>query len=115
MTVSWFRPQNQAGYGLSVAPQNQQEYEDDAGYASRSSGLLHLKASQVRIFQSGIKTGGGVAWIMHMSLLRRLRRVEAKDGWVDAMGCVGAFHPNFAVFYVLCHIGILIFVFCLDL
>jgi hypothetical protein len=43
MTVSWFRPQNQAGYGLSVAPQNQQEYEDDAGYASRSSGLLHLK------------------------------------------------------------------------
>jgi hypothetical protein len=30
------------------------------GYASRSSGLLHVEASLARVFQSGLKTGGGV-------------------------------------------------------
>jgi hypothetical protein len=29
------------------------------GYASRSNSLLHLKASRVRVSQSGLKTGGG--------------------------------------------------------
>jgi hypothetical protein len=28
------------------------------GYASRSSGLLHLKVSRTRVFLSGLKTGG---------------------------------------------------------
>jgi hypothetical protein len=40
-TVSWFVLQNQADFGLSVAPQNRQRV-DDAGHASRSGGLLHL-------------------------------------------------------------------------
>jgi hypothetical protein len=30
------------------------------GYASRSSDLLHMEASLARVFQSGLKTGGGV-------------------------------------------------------
>jgi hypothetical protein len=30
------------------------------GHTSRSSGLLRVKASRVRVFQSGLKTGGGV-------------------------------------------------------
>jgi hypothetical protein len=29
------------------------------GHASRSSGLLHMEASQARVSQSGLKTGGG--------------------------------------------------------
>jgi hypothetical protein len=29
------------------------------GYASRSSGLLHMEASLARVPQSGLKTGGG--------------------------------------------------------
>jgi hypothetical protein len=29
-------------------------------HASRSSGLLHMEASRARVFQSGLKTGGGV-------------------------------------------------------
>jgi hypothetical protein len=57
-TVSWFGPQNQAGFGLSVAPQNRQR-EVSVGHASRSSGLLHMEASLTRVFQSGLKTGGG--------------------------------------------------------
>jgi hypothetical protein len=58
-TVSWFGPQNQAGFGLSVTPQNGRR-EVDAGHASRSNGLLSVKSSLTRVFQSGLKTGGGV-------------------------------------------------------
>jgi hypothetical protein len=47
------------GGGLSVAPQNQREYEDDAGHASESSGLLHLEASQARVSLFCLKAGGG--------------------------------------------------------
>jgi hypothetical protein len=48
--VSWFVPQNQVGYGLSVVPQNWREDEDGAGHASRSSVLLRLEASRARVF-----------------------------------------------------------------
>jgi hypothetical protein len=47
------------GYGLSIASQHRREDEDDTGYALRSSGLLHVKASQARVSQFGLKTGGG--------------------------------------------------------
>ncbi len=30
------------------------------GHAYRSSGLLHVEVSRAMIFQSGLKTGGGV-------------------------------------------------------
>jgi hypothetical protein len=52
-------PQNQVFFGLSVAPQNQRR-EVGVGHASRSSGLLHMEESLTRVFQSGLKTGGGV-------------------------------------------------------
>jgi hypothetical protein len=35
--------------------------------------------------------------------------VEADDGWVDAMGCVGPFYPKIIVFYVLGPRGNLVF------
>jgi hypothetical protein len=57
-TVSWFGPQNQVGFGLSVAPQNRRR-EDGAGHASRSSSLLGVKASLARVSQSVLKTGRG--------------------------------------------------------
>jgi hypothetical protein len=56
--VSWFGPQNQAGFGLSVAPQNQRR-DVRAGHASRSRDLLHVEASLAMVSQSGLKTGGG--------------------------------------------------------
>jgi hypothetical protein len=56
VTVSWFGPQNQAGFGLSVAPQNRQS-EIGVGHTSRSSGLLRVEASLARVSQSGLKTG----------------------------------------------------------
>jgi hypothetical protein len=56
--VSWFGPQNQVDFGLSVASQNQQR-EIGVGHVSRSSSLLGVEASLARVFQSGLKTGGG--------------------------------------------------------
>jgi hypothetical protein len=44
--VFWFWPQNQ-----------RREY--GAGHALRSGGLLRLKASRARVFQSDLKTDGG--------------------------------------------------------
>jgi hypothetical protein len=82
-------------------------------HASRSSGLLHMEASRIRIIQSGIKTSGGAAWMVHVASSQRLCRVEAEDARVDAMTCIGPFSPNFAVFYVLGPRGILVF--CLSL
>jgi hypothetical protein len=57
-TVFLFRLQNQAGFVLSVAPQNQRR-EVGTGHASRSSGLLHVEASRAKVSQSGLKTDGG--------------------------------------------------------
>jgi hypothetical protein len=57
-TVSWFVPQNQVDFSLSVAPQNRQR-EVGVGHASRSSGLLRMEASLARVSQSVLKTGGG--------------------------------------------------------
>jgi hypothetical protein len=83
------------------------------GHVSRSSGLLHLEASRARVSRSGLKTGGGVMWMVHVASLQRLRRVEVEYVWVDATACIGPLYLNFVVFYVLGLRGILVF--CLGL
>jgi hypothetical protein len=40
-------------------------------------------------------------WMVHVISSQRLRRVEAKDGRVNTMSCMGPFYPNFSIFYVL--------------
>jgi hypothetical protein len=45
-------------FGLLVAPQNQRR-EVGARHASKSSGLLRVKTSLDRVFQSALKTDGG--------------------------------------------------------
>jgi hypothetical protein len=49
------------------------EVEDGVGHASISSGFLCLDASQARVIQSSLKTGGGAVQILHVALSRRLR------------------------------------------
>jgi hypothetical protein len=71
------------GYGLSVALQNQREDKDSAGHASRSSSLLHLKASWARISQSSLKTSGGAAQIVHVASLRNSHGDDVEDEWMD--------------------------------
>jgi hypothetical protein len=77
--------------------------EDGAGHTSRSSGLLRLEASRVRVSQSSLKNGGGVVWMVHMALSRRSCGDEAEDGRIDVMGCIRVFYLNFVVFVVLGH------------
>jgi hypothetical protein len=50
-------PQNQVGFGLSIAPQNRWE-SDGVGHASRSSSLFLGEACQARVSQSDLKTSG---------------------------------------------------------
>jgi hypothetical protein len=57
--VYWFGPQNQSGFGLSVALQNRWR-EVSAGHTSRSNSLLYVEASRARVSQSSLKTGGAV-------------------------------------------------------
>jgi hypothetical protein len=57
--VSWFGLQNQAGFGLSVAPQNRRR-DVIAGHASRSTDLLRVESNLARVSQSCLKTGGAV-------------------------------------------------------
>jgi hypothetical protein len=58
MMVYEFGPQNQADFYLSIAPQNRWR-EVDTGHMSRSSGLLHVKISRTRVYQSGLRTSRG--------------------------------------------------------
>jgi hypothetical protein len=109
MTVSWFEHQNQAGYDLSVAPQNQREDKDGMGHVSRSNGLLRVDASRVRVSQSGLKTTGGVMWMVHVSSSWRSRRDQVEDRHVDAMGCVRSCYPYFVVFIISSPRDILVF------
>jgi hypothetical protein len=51
--------------------------------------------------------------MVHVTSLRRLRRVEAEDECVDTIGCVKLFYPNFDIFIVLGPKRILVF--CLRL
>jgi hypothetical protein len=81
------------------------------GHASRSSGLLRLKVSRVRVFQSSLKTDGGATWMVHVASSQRSHGEEAKDGCVDAMCCIRLFYANFAIFVVLCHKGSLVITF----
>jgi hypothetical protein len=39
--------------------------------------------------------------MVHVALLWRSRKIEAKDGRVDGMSCIGLFYPNFVIFIIL--------------
>jgi hypothetical protein len=78
------------------------------GHVSRSSGLLHLEVSQARVSWSSLKTGGVTVRMVHVPSSQRSCGDEAKDGRVDAMGCIRLFYPNFAIFIVLGHKGSLV-------
>jgi hypothetical protein len=91
-----------------ITSQNRHENEDDAEHASRSSGLLRMKVSWARVSQSSLKTGGGATQMVPMTSSWRSHGDEVKNGWVDAMGCIRLFSPNFTVFVVLGHKGTLV-------
>jgi hypothetical protein len=52
--------------------------------------------------------------MVHLASSRRLRGNEAKDGRVNATGCIGLFYPNIAIFVVLGHKGSLVISFLIN-
>jgi hypothetical protein len=79
VTVSWFETQNEAGFSLSVAPQNRRR-EVGMGHASRSIGLLHVEVNRARVFQFASKLAEARQYVVHVVSSRRLGRDEAEDG-----------------------------------
>jgi hypothetical protein len=47
----------------------------------------------------------------HVASSRRSCGDDTKDGWVDAMGYIRLFYPNFTIFLVFGHKGSLVFSF----
>jgi hypothetical protein len=74
---------------------------DRAGHTSRSSGLLHVEASQARVSQFASKLMEVRRLVVHVAPSWWLHRGQVEDGRVDATGCVGPCYPCFAVFFVL--------------
>jgi hypothetical protein len=119
--IFWFGTQNQVGYDLSFAPQNRWEDEDDAGHVSRCIGLLRLQASQARVSQSSLKTGGATTRMVHAASSRMVHvssswrscGSEVKDGRFDGVGCgaveVEPNYPSLNVIFLLAHSDVLVF------
>jgi hypothetical protein len=108
VSIPWFGHQTQAGDGLSVAPQNRWE-EDDVGHESRSSGLLHLEASQTRVFQFASKLAEERRRVVHVALSWRSHEDKVEGGCVDATDYIRLFYPNFDIFIILAPKSILVF------
>jgi hypothetical protein len=107
--VSLFGSQNQVGYGLSVAPQNQWKNEDGAGHASRSRGLLRVEVSQARVFQFASKLAEVRRRVVRVAPSWRLHRNQVEDGWVDATCCVRPCYPCVAIFFIIGPMSVLVF------
>jgi hypothetical protein len=109
VTVSWFEPQNQAGYGFSVASQNRREdnltwdtCRDLAACFTCKQVVLGFRSLVSRLIEAR-------RWVVHVASSRRLHRVETEDGRVDATECIRPFYPKITVFYVLDPRGNLVF------
>jgi hypothetical protein len=83
--------------------------EDGVGHTSRSNDLFRLEASWTTVSRSGFKTSRGTVWMVHVASSRGLCGVQAKDVWVDGMGCIRPFYNNFTIFTVLGPRGISVF------
>jgi hypothetical protein len=71
------------------------------GHASRSSSLLCLEVSRVRVFQFTSKLAEERRRVVHAKSSQRLREDEAEDGRVNAKGYIILFYPYFIIFIVL--------------
>jgi hypothetical protein len=71
--VSWCRLQNQAGFGLSVAPQNRRR-EDGVEQASKSGGLLRLEESHARFSSLASRLAEARRRVVHVAPSQRLHR-----------------------------------------
>jgi hypothetical protein len=74
----------------------------------RSSGLLDVEASLARVFQSGLKTGGGATAGGARGTITEVASRQFEDERVDAIGCIGPCYPTFTIFNVFGPRGIVV-------
>jgi hypothetical protein len=79
------------------------------GHVSRSSSLLHVEEVGLTFPCLASRLAEAQRRVVHVAPSQRLRRVQAKNGWVDVTGCVGPFYPRIMIFYVLGPRGIVVF------
>jgi hypothetical protein len=98
VTVSWFGSQNQASYGLLIAPQNQRD--DDSVRDTRRDLAAWFAWKQVALefFSLTSRLMEARLQVVHVTSSRRSRGVEVENGRVDTTGCVGPFYLKIAVF-----------------
>jgi hypothetical protein len=101
------------GYGLSIAPQNQWEDEDSVEHMLKSTGLLRLEATQVRVSQFCLKLEKERRRVVHVASSCGSCGSEAKDGRFVGVGCDAVeVRPNYLsldVIFILAHRGIIVF------
>jgi hypothetical protein len=99
--VSWFGPQNHAGFSLSVVPQNR--WEDATVWDTCRDLAACFTWKQVWLGFPSLASRLAVArrWVVHVAPSRRLCQSQVEDGRVDATGCVGPCYPCFVVFTLL--------------
>jgi hypothetical protein len=90
-------------YDLLVTSQNRRKDEDDVGHTSRFSSLFRVEVSQASVFESSIKTGGGVTRVVHVVPLWRLREDQVENEQVDATGYIRSaiLTLSFSMYYAL--------------
>jgi hypothetical protein len=79
------------------------------GHALKSSGLLLLKASQVRVYQFVSKLTEKRQQVVHVTLSQRSGEDEVEDERIDATGCIRVFYLYFTVFVILDRMDISVF------
>jgi hypothetical protein len=67
-----------------------------------------VEASLTRVFQSDMKTGGGVTAGVARGTIAEVASEVIEDGRVDATSCVEPCYLTFAIFNVLCPRGIVV-------
>jgi hypothetical protein len=79
------------------------------GHASISNSLLRVEASWVRVFQFSLKLAETQRWVVHVASTRRSREEQVEDGRVDTTDFVRPFYLKIDVFFILCHMTVLVF------
>jgi hypothetical protein len=99
--VSWFVPQNQSDFSLSVAPQNRRE-GDGVGHTSRSNGFLRVEV-RLEFFQFASKLVESRRRVVHVVPLRRSREDKLKtDGSMQrAASDLATLDLPFLLYYAL--------------
>jgi hypothetical protein len=78
-------------------------------HVPRSSGLLRVKTSRVRVFSLSSRLAEARRQVVHVAPPRRSYEDQFEDGRVDTTGYVRPYYPYFAIFYVLGTRSILVF------